>query len=65
MNRRQFLAMTGLGTGYSLVVRADGFSGAVPPSREQLSTAFDRVAPPQPGAGRLAGEPHMTLVDLA
>ncbi|MCX6897448.1 MAG: FAD-dependent oxidoreductase [Verrucomicrobia bacterium] len=65
MNRRQFLTMAGLGTGYSLIVRADGFSSAAPPSREQISNAFDRVAPPQASMGRFAGEPHMTLVDLA
>ena len=56
--------MTGFGAGYSLIVRADGFSSAAPPSREQISNAFDRVAPPHPGASHLAGEPHMTLVDL-
>ena len=57
--------MTGIGAGYSLIVRADGFSSAAPPSREQISNAFNRVAPPHPGANHLAGEPHMTLVDLA
>jgi hypothetical protein len=65
MNRRQFLAVTGLGTGYSLIVRADGFSSAPTPSRQQISSAFERVAPAQKGAGALAGEPHMTLVDLS
>lgn len=57
--------MTGLGTGYSLIVRADGFSSAPPPSRQQISSAFERVAPAQKGTGALAGEPHMTLVDLS
>jgi hypothetical protein len=49
MNRRDFLG--GLGP-YSLVVLADV------PQRD-----FERIAP-RKGAGRLRGEPHMTLVDL-
>ena len=65
MNRRKFFAMTGLGAGYSLIVRADGFSSAAPPSREQIGAAFDRVAPPGPGADHPAAEPHMTQVDLS
>lgn len=64
MNRRQFLSLAGTATGYSVIVRADGFA-ATPPTREEISKEFDTIAPPAPGAARFAGEPHMTLVDLS
>jgi hypothetical protein len=66
MNRRSFLASTGLATAYSVFVRADGLAEAhaAPPTREEISKAFDNIAPPSPSASRFTGEPHMTLVDL-
>jgi hypothetical protein len=64
MNRRHFLSLAGAATGYSVMVRVDGLAGT-PPTREEISNAFDAVAPPVSGAERFAGEPHMTLVDLS
>jgi len=64
MNRRQFLSLAGTATGYSVMVRMDGLA-AMPPTREEISKAFDTIAPPASGAARFAGEPHMTLVDLS
>ena len=65
MNRRKFLGWAGGVTGYSLLARVDGFGAQAAPSRhEQVTQAFDRIAPP--GTGQtLASEPHMSLVDLA
>jgi hypothetical protein len=67
MNRRDFLALAGATAGYSVLVRADDLATApaAPPSREQISRAFDAIAPAAPASNRFAGEPHMTLVDLA
>src|SRR5574341_698218 len=65
MNRRHFLALAGGATTYSLFVRADALGQTPAPSREDISKQFDTIAPPAPGEVRLAGEPHMTLVDLA
>lgn len=67
MRRRDFLALAGATAGYTVLIRADGLTAAhtAPPSREEISHAFSAIAPPQPAATRLAGEPHMTLVDLA
>lgn len=65
INRRDFLALTGATAGYSVLVRADHLSAATPPSREEISRAFDAIAPPQDMAARFGGEPHMTRVDLA
>ncbi len=64
MNRRNFLTSAGLATAYSVFVRADGLA-ETPPTREEISKAFDNIAPPSPSASRFAGEPHMTLVDLS
>lgn len=64
MNRRQFLSLAGTATGYSVMVRMDGLA-ATPSTREEISKAFDAIAPPVSGAARFAGEPHMTLVDLS
>ncbi|MCU0784147.1 MAG: FAD-dependent oxidoreductase [Verrucomicrobia bacterium] len=66
MNRRSFLASAGLATAYSVFVRADGLAEAhaAPSTREEISKAFDNIAPTSPSASRFAGEPHMTLVDL-
>ena len=63
MNRRQFLSLAGAATGYSVFVQAKGFA-APAPSREEISAAFDSIAPPEPGAARINHEPHMTLVNL-
>jgi len=67
MNRRKFLSLAGAATSYSVLVRADGLSEshAAPPTREGISRQFDIIAPPSPSSARLAGEPHMTLVELA
>lgn len=64
MNRRHFLSLAGAATGYSVMVRMDSLAGT-PPTREEISNAFDAVAPPVSGAERFVGEPHMTLVDLS
>jgi hypothetical protein len=63
MKRRDFLALTGGLTGYSVLVKVDGLA-APPPSREALAEAFQRIAPPQALERRLEAEPHLTLVDL-
>jgi hypothetical protein len=63
MNRREFLTAAGGLTGYSLMARVDGLS-ATPPSHGSITEQFGLIAPPQPVERRLAGEPHMTLVDL-
>src|SRR5258707_784026 len=67
MNRRTFLTSAGLATAYSVFVRADGLAEAhaAPPTHEEISKAFDNIAPPSPASSRFAGEPHMTLVDLS
>ena len=66
MTRREFLATAGGVAGYTLLVRAPAAtSGQVVLSREQIARHFDTVAPGQAKARRLAGEPHLTLVDLA
>ncbi len=58
MKRRDFL--TGAGTtAYSVVVFAEGLGAAPAPSDR-----FERIAPPAARSGGMAGEPHMTLVDL-
>lgn len=64
MNRRQFLTLAGAATGYSVIVRADGVAETQTPTREEISKAFDTVAPPQPSSTHLPLEPHMTVVDL-
>lgn len=65
MNRRTFLTSAGLATAYSVFVRADGLAEAhASPTREEISKAFDSIAPAAPSPTRFTGEPHMTLVDL-
>ncbi|MSU59258.1 MAG: FAD-dependent oxidoreductase [Pedosphaera sp.] len=67
MNRRKFLSLAGVATSYSVFVRADGLAEAqaAPLTREDISKAFDTVAPPGPSSASPAHEPHMTLVDLS
>ena len=68
MNRRHFLTLAGVTTGYSLTVRVESALGAqsAKAGREEISRAFDAVAPPGEPAGQpIAGEPNLTLVDLA
>jgi len=67
MNRRQFLTLAGATTGYSVMVRVDHLATAhaALPGREDIFRQFDRIAPSKPSRSRFAGEPHMTLVDLA
>ncbi|MCZ7634856.1 MAG: FAD-dependent oxidoreductase [Verrucomicrobia bacterium] len=64
MRRRDFLALAGGLTGYSVVVKVDGLAAAPPSTREALAEAFQRIAPPRALERRLAAEPHLTLVDL-
>jgi hypothetical protein len=60
MNRRNFLAGIPL-SGYSLVVLSD----TLPPAPAAgIQRRLDPLAPPKARAGSLAGEPHMTLIDL-
>jgi hypothetical protein len=63
MNRRDFLTLSSGLTGYSLIVKLDAAGPTAP--REELARQFERIAPARPAGDRFAGEPHMTLVDLA
>lgn len=67
MRRRNFLALAGATAGYTVLVRANGVAAvdAAPPAREEISNAFNAIAPPKPVAAPLSSEPHMTRVDLA
>lgn len=65
MTRREFLATAGGLAGYTLMVRAAAASGNTAVLREEIARQFDTVAPRQAKSRRLAGEPHLTLVDLA
>ena len=68
MNRRKFLTLAGVSTGYSLMVRVENVMGAesAKAGREDISRAFDAVAPAGAAASqRLPGEPNLTLVDLS
>jgi hypothetical protein len=67
MNRRNFLTLAGATAGYTVLVRADNLATAhaASPPREEISKTFDAIAPAAPMATGFAGEPHMTLVDLA
>jgi len=67
MNRRNFLTLAGATAGYTLLARAADPAANLDasPSREEISKALDALVPATPAASRFAGEPHMTLVDLA
>jgi hypothetical protein len=67
MNRRDFLTTAGLATAYSVLVRVEGpaFASDPPPTREAISKAFERIAPPAAATTASPLEPHMRLVDLA
>ncbi|MBN2376017.1 MAG: FAD-dependent oxidoreductase [Sedimentisphaerales bacterium] len=67
INRRNFLALAGSTVGYSVLVCADGLDAAQAstPLPDEIPKNFDTIAPPVPGSMRFAGEPNMTLVDLA
>ena len=66
MNRRKFLTLTGVATGYSLMVRVNPEAQAqtIPPGHDEVSRAFDAVAPAAAN-NRLPDEPNLALVDLA
>ena len=67
MNRRKFLTLAGATTGYSVIIRAGDLSAAQrpPAGREDISRAFDAVAPAGAAAEkRLPSEPNLRLVDL-
>jgi hypothetical protein len=65
MQRRDFLKTIGL-TGYSLVVLAGASDEARPDELyvDERRRVFDKIVPPAGSGKVLAGEPHMTLVDL-
>lgn len=66
MNRRKFLTLAGVTTGYSLIVRVppEANAQAVPPGHDEISHAFDTIAPPV-ASNRLPSDPHLALVDLS
>src|SRR5687768_15332831 len=64
MNRRQFLSLASVATGYSVLVKADDLAAAELPSHGEITEGFDVIAPPKAKSGGYRLEPHMTLVDL-
>lgn len=68
MRRRDFLALAGAGTGYSVLVQLraeDGASRPNPtPTPDPFRERFDDLAPSSPPTDRFQGEPHLALVDL-
>lgn len=65
MNRRKFLTLAGVTTGYSLMAQLPATAQTAVPSREEISRAFDNIAPPTKAAGkRPPHEPNLTLVEL-
>ncbi len=63
MNRRQFIAAAGLGTGYNLLVRAPQvLADTTSPTPEQIRQRIDELSPPQ--SGPATPEPNMRQVDL-
>ncbi len=64
LNRRAFLNAAAA-AGCSLVVKVDAGSGSAAGTERGVGTGvFDAIAPPDPEGKRLAGEPHMVLVEL-
>ncbi len=63
-SRRQFLAAAGLGTGYSLIVKAPQSLAAAPDDLDRAAAAqqFEGLAPE--GAPKADAEPNMRRVDL-
>ena len=47
-----------------MVVLAGAAQEPQPAIADRMRREFDRIAPPNPGARRLTGEPHMRIVDL-
>jgi hypothetical protein len=64
MNRRQFLALTATGGGYSLLVRAGAQPDSPDLSREDIGAAIESLHPAPATTRRPAHEPHMQRVDL-
>ena len=58
MNRRKFLTLAGVTTGYSVLVRVPPEAGAqtIPRSQDEISQAFDTVAPPVASGEKAAVE---------
>ncbi len=65
MNRREFLSVAGASTAYSVLVNVNGWGAEPKPGLPTTNDRFEVIAPAQPPGERLAGEPHLTLVDLA
>ncbi len=63
MNRRKFFTLAGGLTTYSVLARVSDLSAAHPPSREEITKAFEQIAP-ENGKPTFTVEPHMALVDL-
>src|SRR3954470_23405666 len=65
MKRRDFLKLAAASTSYSAFVNLNGWGASKTPSHEEIAKEYDAIAPPRPSSERFAGEPNMTLVDLA
>jgi hypothetical protein len=67
MNRRKFLTLAGVTTGYSVMVRVDTQGGdGLAGEHERIEGSFEAIAPtPSAAASRLPGEPHLAQADLA
>jgi heterodisulfide reductase subunit A-like polyferredoxin len=65
MNRRDFLSLAGASTAYSVLVNVNGWGAEPKPESLATNERFEQIAPAQPSGARFAGEPHLTLVDLA
>lgn len=63
MKRRDFLTIAGGLTGYTVFVKVKGLAGEHP-THDEITRAFDRVAPPRSLTDPFAGEPHLAGVDL-
>src|SRR5688500_20409555 len=66
MNRRKFFALAGGMTGYSVMVKVDHLAAAtlMTPAHQEITKAFDTIAPAGPENRHFAPEPNMRLVEL-
>lgn len=65
MNRRQFLALAGASTSYSVLVRPDVSAAEAPGATvANVNAHLDAIAPAHPSATPGAGDPHLLPVDL-
>jgi hypothetical protein len=67
MNRRKFLTLGGVTTGYSVLVRVDGLSADTQfGEHERMASSFEAIGRTAPaGPNHLWDEPHLARVDLA